>query len=202
MKCEEIQEWFGEYWDLPKHDLRRKHVEGHIASCPACAEEFHIWQESSSLIKADMSPWSAPSGGHVSVGVMDRIYADESWRIPIPERTYRFSYKTRRNLSAVIAFFLTLFIYSFVYSVITDFQPVDANSGHELTSMFPVNSIEDSHSITSKSSILEGVPVASISAPSILKLEPPDRPHYFLALSIFGIVFALLTMNWLSRTKA
>ncbi|MNW18862.1 hypothetical protein D3C71_2185930 [compost metagenome] len=44
------------------------------------------------------------------------------------------------------------------------------------------------------------VPVASISDPFVLKVVPAF-PQYYVALSLLGLVMALLTLNWLSRTR-
>lgn len=105
MKCSEIQELFGVYWDLPNDDLRRTAVDEHIATCAECAEEFQIWEESTILIRTAAIDSELPDyEPMVSGKVMSRIYEDESWRIPVSERMYTISYKLRRNLTAVIAF--------------------------------------------------------------------------------------------------
>ncbi|MEB3101277.1 anti-sigma factor family protein [Ferviditalea candida] len=202
MKCNEVQERFGEYNDLPVHDLRRQRIDEHIRHCSDCAEEFRIWEESADLIKTGIFAAGALGESRIASNVMSRIYMDESWRIPVADRTYNISSKMRRNLTAVMAFCLTMFIFSFIYSIIQPGQPQETTqSGNELKGMFPADMIQDAHSISSKSSIFEGVPVASITAPNVLRIEPPSYPHYWMALSIFGVIFGLLTMNWLSRIK-
>lgn len=52
MKCEDIQQLFGIYFDLPDDDLRRKCVDEHIQRCRVCSEEFEIWLESTNLIRS------------------------------------------------------------------------------------------------------------------------------------------------------
>src|SRR5690242_13288279 len=118
MECREIQDLIGIYWDLPKDDIRRGSVDEHMKRCASCAEEFEIWQESTDLIQFSGSQLEMPGFySKVSKGVMDRIYSDESWRIPVPDRIYTISYKSRRNISAIIAFCLALFLISFLYSI-------------------------------------------------------------------------------------
>lgn len=203
MKCNEVQEWLGEYSDLPVQDLRRLRIDEHIRHCSACAEEFHIWEESADLIKTDIFAAGTYEGSRIASDVMSRIYTDESWRIPVADRTYKISTKMRRNIMAVMAFCLTLFIFSFIYSISQDGQTQEtAQNGIRLTGMFPADTIQDAHSISSKSSIFEGVPVASITPPNVLRIQPPSYPHYWMALSILGMIFGLLTMNWLSRIKS
>lgn len=203
MKCNEVQEWLGEYCDLPVQDLRRQRIDEHIRHCSACAEELRIWEESADLIKTGIFASGTDGGSRIASDVMSRIYSDESWRIPVADRTYNLSSKMFRNITAVMAFCLTLFIFSFIYSISQDGQPQEtAQSGIELRGMFPSDTIQDAHSISSKSSIFEGVPVASITSPNVLRIQPPSYPHYWMALSILGMIFGLLTMNWLSRIKS
>ncbi|HEX7055923.1 MAG TPA: zf-HC2 domain-containing protein [Bacilli bacterium] len=201
MICREIQELFAEYWDLPEDDPVRAAVDKHVAECRACSEEFQIWQEAAQMIKSEIVPLARPEPANVAQTVMNRIYADESWRIPIPDRTYRISYRMRRILTALVSFFMAMFILSIFYAMVSGANPSENAGGQSLAEMFPVDTIQDGHSIKAKSVILDGVPVASISAPAVIKLEPPDRPHYFLGFSIFGMIFTLLTMNWLSRIR-
>lgn len=51
MDCSRAEELLGIYFDLPEGDERRLLVDQHILECPACAEEFRLWEESCSLIQ-------------------------------------------------------------------------------------------------------------------------------------------------------
>ncbi len=86
----------------------------HIKHCKACEEEFEIWQESTQLIRSTANDEPVVSlEKSVSSSVMKRIYEDESWRIPAHDRLHPFSYKFRRNLTAVISFCIALFVFTF-----------------------------------------------------------------------------------------
>lgn len=206
MNCTEVQELFSSYWDLPEDDFRRIRVDEHIKRCTSCAEEFAMWEESMNLIQAS-SKSSVPLPARISDGVMNRIYSDESWRIPIPERVYAISYKLRRNLTAVFAFCLALFLLSFLYSFIDHNAGLsgDTSMNGQLTGLLPVANAQgefDTDTASSQSGSM-GLAVASLSDPLVLKVGPIETtyPNYFLVLSLLGLICALLIMNWLSRIK-
>ncbi|UKS30584.1 zf-HC2 domain-containing protein [Paenibacillus sp. HWE-109] len=209
MKCSEIQELFGVYWDLPNNDLRRAAVDAHIATCTECAEEFQIWEESTMLIRtatieSDLSDYEPM----VSSKVMSRIYEDESWRMPVSERIYAISYKLRRNLTAVIAFCLALFVFSFLFAVVYDGTPQSSIAAAD-NSLFDMQAPQALKSTTTESmnGHKMGDAVASLN-PSFM--EPlrfhvgpiHSYPHYLLVVSLLGLIATIIIMNWLSRTKA
>jgi len=200
MKCQDVQEWLGAYWDLPEDDDRRQAVDEHIGQCQACREEFEIWAESTELIRdtvgiADKRSEYVP----VSTQVMSRIYADESWRIPVPNRLYAFSYKMRRNLAAIVALCMTLFVFGFVLSIM-------GVGGHDQGPKYglkPVASITAADGqVTGKSKSLP-VMTASLKEPYMVTMGPiRSVPDYMVVVSLLGITGTILIMNWLSRTKA
>jgi hypothetical protein len=210
MKCIEIQELFGLYWDLPNDDLRRQAVDKHIESCPECAEEFQIWKESKELIRCAAEEEDAYIGTpQISNLVMKRIYQDESWRIPVPDRYYSISYKMRRNLTAVVAFCLALFMFSFLFSLVYE-DKSDSTVAFSDSSVF---GLQAPHTITAsaKSGSMDGhimtTAVASLNQqiiePVKFHVGPIDSySHYLLVISILGLTSTMLIMNWLSRTKA
>ncbi|OCT12679.1 hypothetical protein A8709_33265 [Paenibacillus pectinilyticus] len=208
MKCSEIQELFGVYWDLPIDDLRRVAVDEHLTTCDSCAEEFQIWEESMILIRSaatdeefsDFEPV-------VSSKVMSRIYEDESWRIPVSERMYHISYKLRRNLTAVIAFCLALFVFSFLFAIVYDGSPQStmATADNSLFDLEAPQALKSTGTESMNGHKL-GDAVASLN-PSFM--EPlrfhvgpiHSYPHYLLVVSFLGFVATIIIMNWLSRTK-
>ncbi|CAN7589184.1 zf-HC2 domain-containing protein [Paenibacillus sp. LjRoot153] len=208
MKCSEIQELFGVYWDLPNDDLRRTAVDKHLETCDSCKEEFQIWEESMILIRTaatdeeltDFEPI-------VSTKVMSRIYEDESWRIPVSERMYSISYKLRRNLTAVIAFCLALFVFSFLFAIVYDGSPQStmASADNSLYDLEAPQALKISGTESLNGHKL-GDAVASLN-PSFM--EPlrfhvgpiHSYPHYLLVVSLLGLVATIIIMNWLSRTK-
>ncbi|GAA3405132.1 anti-sigma factor family protein [Paenibacillus hodogayensis] len=200
MKCHDVQEWLGAYWDLPEDDDRRRAVDEHIGQCPTCREEFEIWEESTDLIRnsvvgLDRQVEYVP----VSAQVMNRIYADESWRIPVPNKLYAFSYKLRRNLTAVVALCMTLFVFGFVLSAM-------GVGGGEKTPKYglkPVASATNEvHNVAVKAKNLPTA-TASLKDPYMVTMGPiRSVPDYMVVVSLLGLTGTILIMNWLSRTKA
>jgi anti-sigma factor RsiW len=207
MKCEDIQEWFGIYWDLPEDDPKRRQVDEHLAKCDACAEEFEMWQESTLLIRtmADKEALVVPERG-VSSSVMERIYRDEAWRVPVTNKFYRFSTTLRRNMTAAIAVCIMAFLFTFWLSVnhtppydsalpessvfgrIGD--PVVAASGSQAESL-------NVHAMPTAVASLKG-----FNKPFTYKVGPIHSvSDYLLFLSLLGLTSTLLIMNWLSRTR-
>ncbi|PYI54905.1 anti-sigma factor family protein [Paenibacillus flagellatus] len=204
MKCDDVQEWLGAYWDLPEDDERRRAVDEHIGQCEACREEFEIWAESTALIRDTVGTAERPIGYKpVSHQVMQRIYADESWRIPIPQRLYAFSYKMRRNLTAVVAFCMTLFVFGFVLSIMgVGGGSEDATPKYGLK---PVASVSaDAQAGSGKSKPLPvSTMTASLKDPYMVTMGPiRSVPDYMVVVSLLGLTGTILIMNWLSRTKA
>ncbi|MBD0380572.1 anti-sigma factor family protein [Paenibacillus sedimenti] len=209
MKCSDIQELFGVYWDLPNDDLRRVAVDKHIATCPNCAEEFQIWEESTLLIRSvSMSRELPDYEPMVSEKVMNRIYENESWRIPVPERMYAISYKLRRNLTAVIAFCLALFIFSFLFAIVYDGGPQTPIAAAD-NSLFDLEAPQALKSSQTESmnghKMVDAVASLNPSFMEPLRFQVGpihSYPHYLLVISILGLISTMLIMNWLSRTKA
>ncbi|MEF3301784.1 anti-sigma factor family protein [Paenibacillus sp. GYB003] len=200
MKCQEVQEWLGAYWDLPENDERRRAVDEHIGQCPSCREEFDIWNESMELIRdtaksVDERIHYAP----VSTQVMNRIYTDESWRLPVPSKLYAFSYKMRRNLTAVVALCMTLFVFGFVWSVMGG----GASDNTPKYGLKPVAAVTaDTGGVSGKSKPLP-VATASLKDPYMVTVGPiRSVPDYMVVVSMLGLTGTILIMNWLSRTKA
>lgn len=206
MNCNEVQELFGSYWDLPTDDPRRIFMDEHIRHCPSCREEFEIWKESMDMIHnlgdtdADTD---VPSIGSISSEVMERIYAEEKWRIPIAARVYHLSFRMRMRYTAIIAFCLTLFSISFLYSVFYSRFQDSGSRISDLAGIYPAaNAVGDGNVMTANSNIFEGIPVASIGSPNVLKIpQVPPYPDYWIALSLLGLVCVMLVMNWFSRIK-
>jgi hypothetical protein len=210
MKCEEIGELLGAYWDLPEHDLKKQRVDEHIKHCKSCAAEFEIWLESTELIKSsaaqgDFSANSTP----ISRSVMNRIYEDESWRVPVADRMYAFSFKVRRNLTAVIAFCLALFVFSFLYSIshqqmggengaVTPNSSVFGRMGDPVVVAGGKAESMNIHTMPSAVASLKG-----FSEPFMYQVGPIHTYRdYMLFLSLLGLTCTLLIMNWLSRTRS
>ncbi|MDF2938283.1 MAG: zf-HC2 protein [Paenibacillaceae bacterium] len=206
MKCEDIQERLGIYFDLPEEDEDRIAVDEHIRQCETCREEFRIWEESADLIRLsheEIEPvlYSSPM---VTDQVMKRIYQQEAWRTPIPNRIYSISFALRRKLTVMAAFFVALFLVSFLhtaYNTQHSAEPVPTKDyGINQAAKATINPA-DSLNVHS----MPNTTMASVS-PTIIdpvKIGPlRSIPDYMLSLSILGLISTLLIMNWLSRTRA
>jgi hypothetical protein len=205
MKCQDVHEWLGMYWDLPEHDLRRVAVDEHVTRCPSCKEEFEIWGNSLELIRTASVQEDMPMmNNSISSSVMNRIYQDDSWLIPVADRIYSFSNKFRRNTTALIACFLSIFMFAFFYSLVQQQAEEDYFSSNTIIS--GINSSNNSSSngfalVSAKSSPII-IANASLADPFLVKLGPiRSYPDYLMAVSIIGMISMLLFMNWLSRTR-
>lgn len=206
MKCEEIQERLGIYFDLPEEDEERIAMDEHLKQCEACREEFRIWEESSDLIRLahEEAGTLVYTSQLVSDQVMKRIYQQEGWRMPISSRIYSISFSLRRKLTIMAAFFVALFVVSFLHTAFNTESTAEADraSGYGINqaakaAVGPADSL-NVHSMTQTT-------IASVS-PTIIdpvKIGPlRTMPNYMLSLSILGLISTLLIMNWLSRTRA
>ncbi|AZN40734.1 anti-sigma factor family protein [Paenibacillus albus] len=199
MKCLEAGQLFGVYWDLPEDDIERKSVDEHLLTCAACREEFQIWEESEQLIRV-FSEDSDEIGpiDHVNFGVMDRIYNEQSWYMPVPSRSYQFTKSFRRNVSLIIACFMAMFVCGLFY-LLTGTNDASSAQVAKLTGLLETaNAATDSSVISAD--FYADVPVASISDPIVLNIVP-TVPQYYVALSLLGIIITLLILNWFSRTR-
>ncbi|MBP1155278.1 MULTISPECIES: zf-HC2 domain-containing protein [unclassified Paenibacillus] len=209
MKCEDIHEWFGVYWDLPEHHLNRQAVDEHIKFCKACEEEFDMWRESTQLIRS--TAHEEPAGSReksVSSSVMKRIYDDESWRIPAPDRLHLFSFKLRRNLTAVISLCIALFVFTFLFSIInemnTDSIPLAQESnvfgrlGDPVVVAASGGESMNAHTMPTAVASLKG-----FNEPFMYRVGPIQTvKDYMLFVSLLGLTCTLLIMNWLTRTRS
>jgi len=195
MNCTDVQNLFGDYFDLSEDDIRRKCMDKHILDCSKCAEEFEIWSESTQLIQAENQALPTPNTIlPIAHKVMDRIYQDESWRIPVQNRIYSIPFKLRRSLTAVIALFLAIFMFSLLYNLV-DNTSNNVAASYGMVAVGTAPSIDNSISDTAVASTAN-----FITEP--IKLTMVSTPDYWLALSLLGLISALLTMNWLSRLKS
>jgi len=201
MKCEEAQELLGVYWDLPEDDRERATLEEHLLHCEPCAEQFGIWEKSESMIRNLTK--ELPSDGpvdHVNRGVMDRIYAEDTWFMPVKERTYHFTAAFRRKVAAIVACCLAMFTSAFFYLVFGRPSDPSAVQVEKLTGLLDTANASNQTAAISLD-FYQDVPVASISDPIVLQVVP-TVPQYWVALSLLGMIMTLLTINWISRTRA
>lgn len=201
MNCNDAQDKFGEYWDLSEQDEDRKAIDRHLLECEACAEQFQLWEESEEMIRflSEEDDLIGPTE-HVNRNVMERIYAEQSWLMPVPHKSYQFSKSFRRNLALIVAACMAMFATAFFVFVF------DNQDGATQAEIAELSGIMDTANASGEGMIVNAgfyaeVPVASISDPFVLKVVPAF-PQYYVALSLLGIIMTLLILNWLSRTRS
>lgn len=199
MNCQDAMERLGEYWDLPEQDPVRGEMDGHIAECESCREEFVFWKESAALIRKVREP--APvniASGSMAGKVMARIYETESWRKPVALHAYSLSWRVRRNVLACFAMCLAIFFVSFLYSLL----PVAETAQVPDYDIQVVNVVAQGRA-PDQAVMFMDTPVVSVG-PTVLVMSGKAHTYanYYLAASIAGVVMTLLLMNWLSRLRA
>lgn len=199
MNCHDIHALFEVYPDLPKDDVRRAQVLKHVEQCRACKEELEFWEHHAELLNSIPSYEQIPEPSRsVSNQVMSRIYEKDTWRIPVPERMYLISNKMRRNFSAVLVCCLTLFVASFMFTLVDGMQKVNSPHGKAVFGLQPVASAAASTEMVELSRMPNAI--ASLTDPFLLQTSAMSSlPGYMLALSIIGTVSTLLIMNWWFR---
>lgn len=200
MNCNDAQDKFCEYWDLSERDEDRIAIDAHLYECKTCAEEFRLWEESDDMIRflSEEDDSIGPTE-HVNRSVMDRIYAEQSWLMPVPHKSYQFSKSFRRNIALIVAACMAMFASAFFVFIF------DNQGGASQAEIAELSGLMDTANASGDGLITAGfyaeVPVASISDPFVLKVMPAF-PQYYVALSLLGIIMTLLILNWLSRTRS
>lgn len=202
MKCNEIEQFKDSYLELGEDDPLRIEIEAHLFDCEHC----------SSLLELDFSSISFPELSfvesdikhmnidYINKNVMDRIYAEEPWYMPILTKNYHFSRNFRRNIAIIIAcclamFSIALFVFIFDYKK----EP----SGIITENVSGVVEIANAENVNLVGlSIYKGqIPVTSISDPIVMQVVP-TFPQYYVALSLLGLVMIVLVVHWFARTRS
>ncbi|WEK55711.1 MAG: hypothetical protein P0Y55_06610 [Candidatus Cohnella colombiensis] len=200
MKCEEAEQLFGVYWDLPEDSQDRLAMDEHIVGCSECAEQFKMWEESTALIQElpfEDSQYELPLFKEaLNNNVMNRIYAEQAWYMPAVRRTYAFSFEFKRKVASILAALLAIFVSGFLYTLYGSAKSADSQfSGI----METANAFSASQDLSSN--IQLNIPVASLSDPILFHVAPA-MPQYWVAFSIVGIIMTMLILNWFSRVRS
>ncbi|OMF33843.1 hypothetical protein BK133_13730 [Paenibacillus sp. FSL H8-0548] len=200
MNCNDAQEKFGEYWDLSETDEDRAAIDQHLLECTECAEQFQLWEESEDMIRfLSEEDDNLALTDHVNRNVMDRIYAEQSWLMPVPNKSYHFSKSFRRNIAIIVAACMAMFASAFFVFVFDHQGGVTKAEIAELSGLMDTVNASGDGIVTA--GFFAEIPVASISDPFVLKVMPAF-PQYYVALSLLGMIMTLLILNWLSRTRS
>ncbi|HIW32059.1 MAG TPA: zf-HC2 domain-containing protein [Candidatus Paenibacillus intestinavium] len=202
MKCNEIEQFIDSYLELDEDDPLRIEIEAHLFDCEHCSSLLELDFSSisfSELSFAD-SDIKQTNIDYINKHVMDRIYAEEAWYMPIATKNYHFSRNFRRNIAMIIAcclamFSIALFVFIFDYKEDTK-STIAAN----ISGVVDIASAESVNLVSSN--IYRGqIPVASISDPIVMQVVP-TFPQYYVALSLLGIIMTILVLNWFTRTRS
>jgi len=198
MKCDEVQEALGLYWDLPEGDPLKLSVDLHLKHCIACKEDFRLWEESELLIwqlaeEDEAASWE--SAESVNRQVMDRIYAEDGYN-PKPRLFHPLGRHLNNRVSAAVAACLAMFTTSLLYVLLSR---GDADS-ETATQTGLMETASASSGTMFKASFSADTPVAQVSDPFILNIVP-TTPQYWIILSMLGLVLILFMLNWLSRIR-
>lgn len=199
MKCLEVQQSLGTYWDLSESDAERLGIDQHLETCELCREEFRIWEESELLIRSfSMNGDEFTPVDDMNRDVMDRIYSEQAWYMPVASRSYQFTRTFRRNITATIACCLAMFVCGLFY-ILTSSNDGSSSQVVKLTGLLETANATGDNALIS-ADFYADVPVASISDPLVLNVMP-TIPQYWVALSLLGMIMTLLILNWFTRTR-
>lgn len=197
MKCAEALEWISNYVDMPVDDPQREAIDHHLEGCEACAEQFAVWSASMDWMEdeAELELDAEQTSSLAASRVMDRIYDEQQWLMPVHRRSHALSLRSRQVIAGIIAFCMAMFLCALIFLLIRNEQSnINAVSG-----VLPTALAGSDHSGLDTFTI--ELPVASnVGEPAILHVVP-TIPHYWIALSLFGVTFALLLLNWLTRVR-
>jgi len=201
MNCTEVQSLFGSYWDLSQDNDSRAKMDEHLEHCDKCAEEFRFWEESEQLIR-DFSDDNYTVGplDHINRSVMNRIFEEQAWIAPVSGKSYTFTKQFRRNLALIVAACMAIFGCSLFVILFQQQKHAGGTDLHVMSGLMDTG-IASAEKASFASGFYSEVPIASISDPFVLKIVPAF-PQYYVALSLLGLVMALLLLNWISRTRS
>ncbi|URN94111.1 MAG: zf-HC2 domain-containing protein [Candidatus Pristimantibacillus lignocellulolyticus] len=202
MKCNEIEQFINSYMELDENDPLRIEIEAHLFDCEHCSSllELDYSTISFSEYPFDDTDIKGTNIDYINKHVMDRIYAEEAWYLPIATKSYQFSRNFRRNIAMIIASCLAMFsiaLFVFIFDYKEDTKSTIAANVSGVVDIANANSIN-----LVSSNIYKGqIPVASISDPIVMQVVP-TFPQYYVALSLLGIIMTILLLNWFTRTRS
>ncbi|WP_246246444.1 anti-sigma factor [Paenibacillus lemnae] len=189
-------------WDLPDNDLRVYRLRQHVKSCPSCAMEYELWQDSMNMVQHLKYEPAEEHVEAVNRNVMDRIYRDFPWLVEEnqPEKTP--GRMMRKRLILWIAGFAALFGSSFLFFAIRG----TLKASDPETPRTPVTGILPTGVAGSGSPVEESMhynipdPGSGIMDPLVAGMDP-SQPQYWMVLSIIGVGLALFFLMRLNRAS-
>lgn len=208
MKCQPIQKLFAIYSELSSHDARKLMMDQHMATCSPCANKWEMWEQTMSLVRASQyvdKVYSSPN--RTSQNVMNKIYQVESWRIPVPQRTYVFSLRWLSKLFVLFSVALTVCVIMLISSIVME-SPMKLEQVS--TDIFALHSPQEHEKVvfeksTDGNEFLSAVAGVSQSFIEPLQFQPVPlhtSPSYLFVISLLGLIISSLFLNWYIRIKA
>lgn len=201
MNCKQVDELLSNYWQLDEEDPLRIEMEAHMFECPHCAAKLDLESAAFPILDYDepTASYTTEQTQSITSTVMERIYEEESWFMPISTKRYQFTKSFRRNVSIIIASCLAMFSLA-LFIVIYDYYETTSTVPHaKVSGLVDVANAALTNTVHT-SLYSSSIPVASISEPIVMQVVP-TFPQYYVALSFVGIVLTLLVMSWFTRTR-
>ena len=201
MKCDEVLQFIDQYWDMADDDSTRIEIEAHLFDCKHCVALFdkNMFSFDQFTEIKDIDSFNEITAVSMNETVMNRIYQEEAWNMPISRKTYSFSKSFKRNIAILIASCLAIFSFFFFTIIFQDQFDKSGTSKVVASGVLDITVASSSGSTTSDL-FSDYVPVASLSDPIVMRAAPTFS-EYYIALSLFGIIMTLLLLNWFTRTK-
>jgi len=198
IKCDDILKYLDQYWLMDDNNATKIEIEAHLCDCEHCANLFDVGFFST----PNNYPWDEATmtadGVRITNNVMDRIYQENDWAMPIHKKKYKFTWGFKRNVAILVSTSLLLFFIAIFGFLSQDGQVSSNKVEANQTGVIDVGVAKSS---TLSTDILsDHVAVASLSDPIIMKAVP-SYTQYYIALAILAIIGTLLILNWFSRTK-
>ena len=170
IKCDDILMYIDQYWSMDDNNPTKIEIEAHLCDCEHCAQLFDLGMFASSDIPTWEQPLMTADGVRITNNVMERIYQENDWAMPIHKKKYQFTTHFKRNMAIVIsASVVALFLAVFSF-LSTDAQ---VNSNNLEANQSGVIDVAVAKSSTSSTDVLvEHVAVASLSDPIIMEAVP------------------------------
>lgn len=193
MKCAAALEQLEEYFSMSVDDPQHIAMKQHMMECESCAEQFVVWSASEHWMEEDDADFHAEDAPSIPVSqVMERIYNEQPWLTPIHRRSHTLSLHSRQIIVGITAFFMAIFLCALVVLFIHN-ERLDS---YETGGFMSIALAGSDHS-----DLYIDLPTANdISEPTTLHIVP-IIPHYWIAFSLFGVTFAFLLLNWLTRVR-
>lgn len=198
IKCDDILKYIDQYWLMDDNNITKIEIEAHLCDCEHCAGLFDLGVLSPSHSSSWDEPAMTADGVRISDHVMNRIYQEQDWAMPIYKKKYKFSKAFKRNIVLGIAASLALFFVA-IFTMLSEDGQVSSNKV-EANQSGVIDVVVAKGSVQATDVLAEHVAVASLSDPIIMKAVP-TYSQYYIALAIIAIIGILLVLNWFSRTK-